>query len=143
MACPHVSRVNPGSETVPAAPSPTPVGSGGGLSGGAIAGIVVGVVVGVGLIAGAAFWFWRRSKKSKKAEADQGDIPPAYPADAKEKPTPVVEAPADGAVTELAPDNELRPELSGDAALKPQEKAVNEQQPAELLADVPPSHTGR
>lgn len=142
MACPHVTRVNPGSESVPPPASPTPLGSGG-LSGGAIAGIVVGVVVGLALIAGAAFWFWRRSRKSKKSKGDQGDVPPAYPADAKEKDTKTIaEAPADATVTELSPDNELRPELSGDA-VKMHEKAVNEQRPAELLADVPPASHGR
>lgn len=141
MACPHVQRINPGSDSVPAAPSPTPLGSGG-LSGGAIAGIVVGVVAVVAIIAGVVFWFWRKNRKSKKMKTDQGDSPPAYSADAKEKSTPIAEAPADGAVTELSPDNELRPELSGDG-VKAQEKAVNEQQPAELLADVPHPHTGR
>ena len=143
LSCIHATNVNPGSEKPIAAPSPTPVGSGGGLSGGAIAGIVVGAVLGVGLIAGAAYWFWRRRRASKK-NADGSEHPPAY-TDAKEQPT---EVPAGPGYTELSPDNQMRPELpthqsgprtelSGDS--RPSyDKRVNSQ-PAELFAEVPNS----
>jgi hypothetical protein len=112
------------------------VGSGGGLSGGAIAGIVVGVVIGVAVVAGAAFWFWRRNKKFKKSKStDPTDTPPAYFADAKEQRPPLAEAPPDGTVAELSPNHEVRPELPGEA--KPGYAKPTNSQPAELLADVP------
>jgi hypothetical protein len=151
MGCLHVTDVSPGSEKPLAAPTPTPVGSGG-LSGGAIAGIVVGVVVGVALIAGAAFWVWRRRRAQRKqasTEAATGDHPPAY-GDAKEQQTPLAEAPADSGVKELSPDSEMRPELAtrksgprvelaGDSEQKPELKRGNTQDPAELMAEVPDS----
>lgn len=150
MSCPRAKSVQPGSETPAKAPAPTPLSSGAsGLSGGAIAGIVVGTVLGLALIAGAAFWFWRRNKKSKKAKMD-GDTPPAYPADAKEQPPTTagaVEAPPDTVIREAPNDNEVRPELEAGGAK--QEKFAElpttttpmqeKTQPAELLAEVPGS----
>lgn len=44
---------------------------GGGLSTGAKAGIAVGVILGVAILALGAFWFWRRSKKSRENYAFQ------------------------------------------------------------------------
>ena len=135
MRCLRATNVSPTSEKPAAAPTPTPLGSGG-LSGGAIAGIVVGVLAGVALIAGAAFWFWRRRKSQRKqtsAKASAGDHPPGY-ADAKEQPTPVVEAPTDTGVKELSPDSEVRPELAGGD--KPELKRGNTDNPYELPAEI-------
>ncbi len=135
-ACIRANHLNPGSESVPVPPEPTPIGSGGGLSGGAIAGIVIGVVGGLALIAGAGFWFWRRSKKAKQAKVDN-DAPPIYSADAKQPPTRLVEVPADGAVQELSPDAEHRPELSAEPR-PPQEKEADlRPPPVELAGDTP------
>ena len=160
MACPRAKHVNPGSETVSPAPTPTPLGSGGGLSSGAIAGIAIGVVALFLLIVGGAFWFWRRGRKAKRSKLEDDSPPPAYPADAKVQSTPIAEAPAGAQINELSPDNELRPELSGDA-FPGEEKAANQytpelsgdaipvhekaasQPPAELLADVPDAKENR
>ena len=148
LGCLRAKHLTPGSEKPIKAPAPTPIGSGG-LSGGAIAGIVVGVVVGVALIAGAAFWFWRKRRVSKQAstEAATGDAPPAY-TDNKEQQTPLAEAPTNTGVSELSPDNERRPELathkSGPqielpADTRPELRRGNTNEPAELLAEVPAS----
>ena len=148
MSCIRADHVNPGSEAPPAAPKPTAVG-GGGISDGAIAGIVVGVVAGIALIAGAAFFFWwrkRKARKAKSADTAPTDHPPAYTdAAEKEQPTPVAEAPGDNnLVKELTADTELRPELpthksgTGVDHYGPVEKG-NTAPPAELLAEVPNS----
>ena len=47
-------------------------GGGGGLSGGAKAGIAIGVILGVLLLAGAAFFMWRRNKKRNADAAELG-----------------------------------------------------------------------
>jgi hypothetical protein len=142
MRCLRATNVSPGSEKPIAAPTPTPLGSGG-LSGGAIAGIVVGVVAGVALIAGAAFWFWRRRKAQRKqtlGEASAADHPPTY-ADAKEQQTPVAEAPTDAGVKELSPEAEVRPELAGGS--KPELKRGNTDDPYELPAEIANPNSGR
>lgn len=122
--CIRADHINAGSWDPPALPAPTPIKYGsGGLGGGAIAGIVVGVVVGVALIvAGLAFWLWRKRRSARKAEGDKGE-PESKPDifDKKEHvSTPLVEAPApESAVTELSPDAAIRPELPGrDSDLK-------------------------
>lgn len=135
VACLRANKVNPGSEKPAAAPTPTPLGSGG-LSGGAIAGVVVGVLAGVALIAGAAFWFWRRRRAQRKqasTEASTAEHPPTY-GDAKEHQTPIAEAPADTGIKELSPDTEVRPELAGN--YKPELKRGNTADPVELPGDV-------
>lgn len=149
IACVHATNINPGSEKLVTPPSPTPVGSKG-LSGGAIAGIVVGVVLGVAVIAGAAFWFWRKrrvSRKQKATDAAAEDHPPAY-MDAEEHKSPMAEAPVGTGANELSQENELRPELpthrSGPrvelaADAKPTQQKFGNAQPAELLAEVPNS----
>lgn len=149
LQCVHATHVNPGSTKPDKAPRPTPVSSRKGLSGGTIAGIVVGVVVGVALTAGAAFWFWRRKRNAsetlKTFDPAETDHPPAYE-DAKEQPTPLVEAPANTAATEpteLSPENEVRPELASNEARSRSEMAesnnTGSRKPMELLADVPGS----
>ena len=148
MQCLHATHVNPTSEKPLTAPAPTPLGSGG-LSGGAIAGIVVGVVVGIALIAGLAFWFWRKRRTQRKqkpqTEEHAGDHPPAYAHEAHEKSqpaeTPMAEAPADTGIKELSPDTEVRPELYGEA--KPELKRGNTEHPYELPAEIANANTGR
>ena len=156
MICIHANRVNPGSEAVKAAPTPTPVNFGGdGLSGGAIAGVVIGVVAAVILIAGGAFLLWRRKRKAPKkletTEMSHTDTPPAY-TDAREHPTPMVGVPSnDAGLNELSPANELRPELSSYKSgervelaadsIKATVKGRGNQPPAELFAEVPNSAT--
>jgi type IV secretory pathway VirB10-like protein len=143
MSCLRATQVQPGSQTPPAAPTPTPLG-GGGLSGGAIAGIVVGVVVGVALIAGLAFWFWRRRRAQRKpasTEAAAAEHPPAY-GDGKEQPLQqpaVAEAPTDTGIKELSPDTEVRPELA--ETYKPELKRGNTDAPVELPAEAAPNST--
>lgn len=141
----RANHVNPGSKKPLTPPAPKPLGSGG-LSGGAIAGIVVGVVVGVALVAGAAFWFWRRRRAQRKqaatteAPAMTQDHPPAY-GDAKEAQTPMAEAPTDTGIKELSPDNEVRSELAG--AYKPEIKRGNTGDPVELPAEISNTTGGR
>ena len=162
LQCLRADNVNPGSEKVAAAPSPTPL-HGGSLSGGAIAGIVIGVLAGVALIGGAAFLFWRRRRRSRQAQAlepEQKGGDPESPViagkDAGEmnERTHVVEA-EDTPVKELSPDSEvtkpgteMKPaELSGANGVVEKDGAANvvaEKEaaeaplpPAEMLGDVP------
>ncbi|KAK5173769.1 uncharacterized protein LTR77_002450 [Saxophila tyrrhenica] len=147
MACLRADDVQPGSDTVPAPAAPTPIGSeDDGLTGGAIAGIVVGVVAGLGIVAGAGWWFWRRSKKAKlsKLRSSGEDTPPAYDAEMKQLPTPLAGVPANAPLAELAPDEVRRHELGVDPTFElgegrklAQEKALNERSPVEMSAEVP------
>lgn len=66
LQCMRAFHVNAGAETPSAAPAPTPLY--GGLSGGEKAGIAVGVIVGIALLAGMAYFYWRRRRRTPKLQ---------------------------------------------------------------------------
>ena len=151
LQCLRADRVSPGSKTVPAAPDPTPL-YGNKLSGVAIAGIVIGVLAGVALIAGLAFFFWRKRRRNQKTQAfsageKNGNLSPADtgeqqdPLEAADDRKHSVEAP-DTHLKEMSPDTEvarsgtvMRPaEL--ETLHRPVEKEAGVQA-AELSADAP------
>jgi hypothetical protein len=65
---PHVVSIYNTTYTPPQStePSAAPGTDGGGMNGGTIAGVVVGVVVGLGILAFAAFLYWRRRRKQQR-----------------------------------------------------------------------------
>lgn len=161
LQCLRANNINPGSEKVAAAPSPTPL-HGNSLSGGAIAGIVIGVLAAVAIVAGAAFFFWRRRRRSKEAQAlepeQKGGDPESPVIAAKDggemrEQMNVVEI-EDTPVKELSPDSEvmkagteMKPaelsgangvvEKDGAASVVAKKEAESAVPPAEVLGDVP------
>ncbi|EME78470.1 uncharacterized protein MYCFIDRAFT_178616 [Pseudocercospora fijiensis CIRAD86] len=144
LICAGVKKFNPGSRVAASLPSPTPVGSGGGLAGGAIAGIVVGVVVGVALIAALAVWWLvsqrRRARSNaavevtppEKGTSDYSSTGAGPPGDVKvnEQMSPT-EAP-DTALSELPPSTSTRSELDTGKGVERFELPSEASKPVEL-----------
>jgi len=82
LSCLGIKQYNEGSRVPAPAPQPTPVDlSGGGLGGGAIAGIVVGSVVGVGIVIAGVAFFWLRRKRKTKRKSEASPPENVYPED--------------------------------------------------------------
>lgn len=128
LACLHVANYTAGSRVPPPFPAP-PSNS---LGGGQITGIVIGTVFGALLLAGLAFWWWRRRGSGEKRsigvvtfwkrergqtkihEAEETTPPEELPGDLEKS-----ELSASHAVLELSGDQRKRAEL--DAEYEPQE----------------------
>ena len=132
VSCLHINHYNEGSRVPPVYQKPKPSKSKTskskshkhhGLSGGAIAGIVVGTLAGAAIIAGVAFWLWRRKRRNqrKPSEADGHQLQElGASAHAKVSQTPADEA------TEMSTVDTQRTELPGS-------------EPAELHGDFQPA----
>lgn len=79
-----------------------------GLSAGAKAGIAIGVVAGIGLLATVAFFFWRKSKRSREAQSFNNT---AVNGAGKE----IHRTPNDVATASRGTDEYKKPELSGES----------------------------